>query len=458
MSLSNTEQSYEGPRYDPGGIVRSVDFTSVVEQSSQGPVSRRITGSARKGVKCKLDNRSLEMKYEVLMEVEKGSRSKKQIADHYGLAQSTLSTWLKKADDIKNAFLNGDLSAKCKKLCTAGYPEVEEALLKWFKTARDNNIPLSGPFMMQHAGELAEKLGVPSGEFKCSNGWLDRFKDRHGISFKRICGEENYVDTGSEQMAEWHRTLIMILKKYDPKNVYNTDETGVFFRCLPDKTLEFKDLDCHGGKQKKERITAMVCANMSGTDKRPLLVQGRSARPRCFNNVKSFPTEYDANKKAWMTSEIFSKWVIKFDKFCQRQQRKCAYIVDNCPAHPKVKGLKNVTLFFLPPNTTSKTQPMDQCVIRSLKHNYRKLVIARHLRAIEKKREIEKMTVLDGMHYLQQAWNNVTETTIANCYRKAGFKTIDNTETTDNIETEIEDDPLDDLPLARLVGANIFAE
>ena len=71
MSLSNSEQSNEGPRSDPGGIVRSVDFTSVVEQSSQGPVIGRITGSARKGVKRKLDNKSLEMKYEVLMEVEK---------------------------------------------------------------------------------------------------------------------------------------------------------------------------------------------------------------------------------------------------------------------------------------------------------------------------------------------------------------------------------------------------
>ena len=81
-------------------------------------------------MKHKLDNKSLEMKYEVLMEVEKGSRSKKKIADHYGLAQSTLSTWLKKADDIKNAFLNGDFSAKRKKLRTAGHPEVEEALLK----------------------------------------------------------------------------------------------------------------------------------------------------------------------------------------------------------------------------------------------------------------------------------------------------------------------------------------
>jgi hypothetical protein len=47
----------------------------------------------------------------------------------------------------------------------------------------------------------------------------------------------------------------------------------------------------------------------------------------------------------------------------------------NCPAHPHVKGLKSVKLVFLPPNTTSVTQPMDQGVIRNLKLHYRKLVV-----------------------------------------------------------------------------------
>ena len=60
--------------------------------------------------------------------------------------------------------------------------------MKWFKVARDNDIPISGPIMIQKARQLAEKLGVPKGEFKCSNGWLDWFKVRHGISFKKICG------------------------------------------------------------------------------------------------------------------------------------------------------------------------------------------------------------------------------------------------------------------------------
>ena len=33
--------------------------------------------------------------------------------------------------------------------------------------------------------------------------------------------------------------------------------------------------------------TVLVCANMSGTEKLPLLVIGRFAKPRCFQNTRS---------------------------------------------------------------------------------------------------------------------------------------------------------------------------
>ena len=145
------------------------------------------------------------------------------------------------------------------------------------------------------------------GSFKFLSGWLERFKERHGISFKKVCGEEKSVDLASDQMEEWHRTLSVLLKEYQPDDIYNADETGLFFRLMPDRTLEFKNVDCHGGKQSKERITTLVCANMSGTDKVPLFVLGKAAKPRCFKNVKSLPTKYDSNAKAWMTGEIFTR-------------------------------------------------------------------------------------------------------------------------------------------------------
>ena len=71
------------------------------------------------------------------------------------------------------------------------------------------------------------------------------------------------------------------------------------------QNLEFKDLDCHDGKKNKEGLTDVTCSSIDGSDKFPLQIIIKAANPRCFKNVKSLPVKYHANKKAWMTSEIF---------------------------------------------------------------------------------------------------------------------------------------------------------
>jgi hypothetical protein len=49
-----------------------------------------------------------------------------------------------------------------------------------------------------------------------------------------------------------------ILKDYSPDQIYNADETGLFFRLLPDKTFEFKDVKCHGGKQRQINCSCLL--------------------------------------------------------------------------------------------------------------------------------------------------------------------------------------------------------
>ena len=368
---------------------------------------------------------------------------KKQIALDFKIPMSTLSTWIKKSDEIKQKYLSGEMGSQRKKNRGAKFPEVEQALLKWFKNARDQNVTISGEIMREKAKFFAAKLEIPDDEFECSVGWLERFKSRHGITFKRVCGESNSVAQNSEEMENWKNKLANILDEFSADQIYNADETGIFYRLLPDKTLEFKNVDCHGGKLSKDRLTALVCSNMSGTDKLPLLVIGKSKNPRCFKHVKSLPTEYLANKKAWMTSEIFIDWLHKVDKKMTKRKKKIVMIVDNCPAHPNVPGLKSVNLVFLPPNSTSITQPMDQGVIKNLKVHYRKLIIQKKIRAIDSKTDLV-ITVLDALHMLNQAWSNVTSTTISNCFRHAGFQTpVDDGDQSD-------EDPDDNIPLARI--------
>ncbi|GFN91634.1 tigger transposable element-derived protein 6 [Plakobranchus ocellatus] len=262
-------------------------------------------------------------------------------------------------------------------------------------------------------------LGVAG--FQASNGWLEKFKQRHGIVFKVACGESASVDT--TVVEDWKKaTLDKLLSEYSSSDIFNADETGLFFRCLPNKTHAFKGEACHGGKQTKDRLTVLVGTNATGAEKLPLLVIGSSANPRCFKNVKSLPVEYTSNNEAWMTSSIFETWIRKLDRKYLLQGRSIVMVLDNCPAHPKIKDLKAIRLEFLPPNTTSHTQPCDQGIINAFKHRYRAIVVRRYLQHIDgNSASAFHISVLAALYHMRWAWSMVTPETIANCFRHAGF-------------------------------------
>ena len=49
-------------------------------------------------------------------------------------------------------------------------------------------------------------------------------------------------------MTDWAAELKTLLSEYNPNDIFNADETGLFFRLLPDKTLDFKGADLSWGK------------------------------------------------------------------------------------------------------------------------------------------------------------------------------------------------------------------
>ncbi len=115
--------------------------------------------------------------------------------------------------------------------------------------------------------------------------------------------------------------------------------------------------------------------------------------------------------------EIFSKWLIEFDK---RFNRKL-FLVDNAAGHSITQDtfskLNNVTLHFLPPNTTSVLQPCDAGIIEFLKTEYKKLVVQYYLNCIETRKEIIPADIKQAMIMVNKAWNCVSKETIANCWR-----------------------------------------
>ena len=183
-------------------------------------------------------------------------------------------------------------------------------------------------------------------------------------------------------------------------------------------------------------MTLLVCANMTGTEKRPLMTIGKFKSPRCFHGVRQLPTEYNANKSAWMTSQIFEAWLRKWDTELTTKRRKVALNVDNCPAHPHIDALQSIELLFLPPNTTSEIQPCDQGIIYALKCHYRKCMVKRLIQFINNKSSMAelKITLLEALQMVQVAWDSITSSTISNCFQKAGFSLL----SADNVDSSEE--------------------
>ena len=310
---------------------------------------------------------TIKEKYQALKELEEKGTTKTRIAEKYGVPPNTLTYWIKNKNAIISKYESGQYGAKRQKLCTGRHNDIDKAVYKWFMNARERNVPISGLTIREKALEFAKQLNIT--DFKASEGWLDRWKNRNNIVHRAISGEEKSCTP--EMTASWEQThLPTILSRYELKDIFNADEFGLFYQQLPTSTLHLKGERCAGGKFSKVRLTGLAAGNAIG-EKLPMLVIGKSKSPRCFKGVKSLPCQYKAQQKSWMDSEIFTEYVRKLDALFLNQGRKIFLIIDNCPAHPEVENLEAIELVFLPPNTTSKTQPMDQGVIRSLKAFYR---------------------------------------------------------------------------------------
>lgn len=305
---------------------------------------------------------TIEEKAHIIWRLESGEKNS-DLCQEYSIAHSTISTILKNKAKIKEVFEN-DNSFKFKKIRSTEYKALDNALLKWFKLQRNSNVSINGPILLTKAEEFATRLGIT--DFKPNLSWIQRFRNRHNIVFGKVSGESSSVSTAVTET--WLSTVWPKLRDaYPGEDIYNADETGLFYKLTPDKTFKFKGEKCTGGKLSKERITLLVIANMTGTIKKKLIVIGKSKRPRCFKNVKTLPVKYENNRKAWMTSDLFEKILHSWDAELRIKGKKILLLVDNCPAHPDVPNLNCIKLVFLPPNTTSVLQPLDQGVIRSLK-------------------------------------------------------------------------------------------
>ena len=80
---------------------------------------------------------------------------------------------------------------------------------------------------------------------KCSvsDGWLWRFHNRHGLHDTQLRGEAGSADTAGAVSAVYRVKLNELIKKESllMSQIYSANETGLFWRSLPNNTRAIKD-------------------------------------------------------------------------------------------------------------------------------------------------------------------------------------------------------------------------
>jgi hypothetical protein len=326
-------------------------------------------------------------------------------------------------DDRKDSKLNS------KRSCHGYYSDLEDALYHWHIQMEKKKAVITGDILKAKAHEIWIQLPqyTQQQEPGWSNGWLDRFKKRHNIKEYKLHGEGASADIDGEDAIKQMDNLRAECSTYALKDIFNMDETGLFWKLQPDRSLA--TCQTSGGRKSKDRITLALTVNADGSEKLEPWVIGRSKNPRCLKHIKNrqnLRIVYEYNKTKWMTGAICKRFLRWFDN--KMHGRKVILLLDNFSGHELgvqkvggLDGLENVKIRWLPPNTTSHWQPLDQGIIASFKLHYRRQWVDYILRILQTNKDPNKtVNLLKAIQWTRIAWNDcVTNTTIQRCFIKS---------------------------------------
>ena len=247
---------------------------------------------------------------------------------------------------------------------------------------------------------------------------------------KAICGSKESA-TPHDELETWKETvLVPTLSRYSPNDIYNGDETALFYKSLPHRTYCFDGDKPAGSAKHKDRLTLLIITNMDGSDHRKLSVIGKSKTPRCLQKkykmqVKDMAVDWYASKNAWMTGEIHHQIMSKLNNEMRLSNRHILYVCDNASSH-QVREYSHIKFLMLPPNATSIMQPLDQGIILSAKRRYKKKLAERYLACVENNKDanslLKALDIVQATNMIAASWRETSSTIIQNCFRKAGFK------------------------------------
>uniref|UniRef100_A0A0A9XQY7 Tigger transposable element-derived protein 3 n=1 Tax=Lygus hesperus TaxID=30085 RepID=A0A0A9XQY7_LYGHE len=288
---------------------------------------------------------------------------------------------------------------------------IEKELLVWYQANHHEQVTWMQ--LMSKARELSKTFGST---FVPTDPWMSKWKRKisHLLSKPKSDHPPMIAMVNCDDESA---TVLPALKDYHPDDIFNLDETALYYRAIPGYAPGNDDW-----------VTVLFACNMSGTEKKKLTVVGKSEAPLFFG-ILALPLNYKHSSDGRMSQEILSKFLEEWNTQLELNKRNIALILDNCSLHLDITHkFERMNFFFVSNNSSNPSQPLNRGIITHTKTIFRKKLFSTVYKLVDDGKAVNdlvcKITVLDALYMLAEAWEEVPVKIIINAFAELVFPNL----------------------------------
>ncbi|CAI4330423.1 AAC_HP2_G0009250.mRNA.1.CDS.1 [Saccharomyces cerevisiae] len=262
---------------------------------------------------------------------------------------------------------------------------VRKILQEWISQSLWNGIPITSPIIQDTAQAVWHRIPAEhrEGNGSFSYKWISNFLSKMDVNISVL--DEELPKTPKVWTFEERDVLKAYFSKIPPKDLFTLDEAFLSYN-LP---LDYAQYEASSIQRRIEVATVMLCSNLDGSEKLKPVVVGKYDSYKSFRNyfpnepndpvsqsmlgtkmAKKFDISYHSNRKAWLTSNLFHNWLVRWDKRLVAVNRKIWIVLDDSCCHRIINlRLQNINLVYTSSN--SKFLPFNWGVWDEFKTRYR---------------------------------------------------------------------------------------
>lgn len=312
---------------------------------------------------------SAKKKLKIVNKYKRSKLAYSSFAKNKNIHVNMIKNWVKNEDKLLNSPKKSIRFGSGKKPL---YPDIEDDLYGWILNKRADGLEVKYQDIKNNAIVFFKSKNGDGNVPTFSNKWIAGFLKRYNLTLRKVSSCRIKKDEDEHIFNEYKSKFndLIIKNKIKTENIYNMDETGIFFNMSSDTTVDFvgaKKVSIIKNYASKTRFTCVLTISASGHFLKPMLIFKGINLTKQMKKISDIHNIH-VQENAWMNIGLMKNYI---DTLPFSDENKLM-IMDEfiCHKNPEILSLlqaKNYLVLFVPKGYTDLLQPLDVGIMKPFK-------------------------------------------------------------------------------------------